>query len=641
MQNKKRRPIVIGGATAVTLAGGSLLTAPGASAATMVSNETELREAIIATNASPGPDTIEIAATTITLTDDLPRIEDELTVIGAGSATSTIDAAGYRVFETLDSITISDLSIVNQSFALWGAGDVSLSHVSIRYGVGWPYSGITVFYRSDGNTIPRNVDIAYSEFAYNSNAPGGGGCTAAAFWVPIDITISHTDFRGNSGDWRGGAVCWHPGYSFSDSDVTSLTIQDSTFTNNHAPAGGAIFVKGTTGANVLIEDTYFDSNGAEDGDGGAIGAEAGFESFVVRNSTFTGNYATGRGGAVDLDLGSSPVLTIEDSTFTENTAGSGGGALEAVGNALTVRSTTFDGNESTTGAGAIGAVYLRLENSTVSNNRSGSGPGAIHIGDGAVVLDQVTITGNDTTSGPAAVYFDYTPGNQPGWGNPAILNSTISGNSGYGGGVLMAGYYDFEIRNSIIAGNPDTGERPELDVPNPKSLVVDHSIIGSGGSAVDGATGSGNQITDDPMLTPLGDNGGRTLTMAPAPGSPALDAGNSESHTFSHDQRGEPWLRVVGSAIDIGAIEDQADPFATTTTTEPSATSTTTDPGPTSTTTTEPAATSTTTDPGPTTTIQMTLPPTGGGARSGVLAAVVAAVGAMLTLAGSRLRRMR
>ena len=630
MPNADRSLMLIGGATAVTLAGGSLTVGREASAATVVANESELRDAITAANASPGPDTIQIAATTITLTDDLPPIFDELTVIGASTATSIIDAAGYRVFESLHALTVSDLTIENQFLAVWAASDLTLSHVSIRNGIGWPYSGISVANRQQHVVDPTRLDISYSEFAYNTYSEFGAGCGAAAVWVPIEITIDHTEFRGNSGAWRGGAVCWHPGYGYSPADESSLTIRNSTFTANQAPTGGAVFVKGAPEAVVLIEDTVFDSNSAIAGDGGAIAAEDVLESFVVRNSTFTTNDATERGGAVVLSLGGSPVVTIEDSVLSGNTAGDQGGALRSASNGLTVRTTTIDGNSSNIGAGAIDAVYLRLENSTVSNNSSDSGPGALRIGDGAVVLDQVTITGNDTTSGPAAVYFRETPGNQPGWGDPAILNSTVSGNTGYGAGVLITGSYDFEIRNSIIAGNASSGDRPELYVPDFASLVLDHSIVGSGGSNLDTAAGSGNLSTDDPMLESLADNGGRTLTMAPSPGSPAIDAGDSGSSSFSHDQRGEPWLRVAGSAIDIGAIEDQEDPLATTTTT------TTTTP---EATTTEPAITPTT-DPVPTSSIQMTLPPTGGGTRSGVVAALVAAVGAVMTLGATRRRRI-
>jgi hypothetical protein len=50
------------------------------------------------------------------------------------------------------------------------------------------------------------------------------------------------------------------------------------------------------------------------------------------------------------------------------------------------------------------------------------------------------------------------------------------------------------------------------------------------------------------MLEPLADNGGATPTMAPAEGSPALDATTDCTET---DQRGEP----RGEPCDVGAFE--------------------------------------------------------------------------------------
>jgi hypothetical protein len=61
-------------------------------------------------------------------------------------------------------------------------------------------------------------------------------------------------------------------------------------------------------------------------------------------------------------------------------------------------------------------------------------------------------------------------------------------------------------------------------------------------------------INTDPLLGPLADNGGPTLTHALLPGSPALDAGVAVAGVTT-DQRGIP--RPQGSAPDIGAFESR------------------------------------------------------------------------------------
>src|SRR5205814_1005019 len=76
-------------------------------------------------------------------------------------------------------------------------------------------------------------------------------------------------------------------------------------------------------------------------------------------------------------------------------------------------------------------------------------------------------------------------------------------------------------------------------------------------------TGTGDHINTDPVLGPLGNNGGPTKTHAPLSNSPAIDRGKDIGGT-GRDQRGS--LRPVtsdasitppagGDRSDIGAVE--------------------------------------------------------------------------------------
>src|SRR5262249_41121260 len=65
----------------------------------------------------------------------------------------------------------------------------------------------------------------------------------------------------------------------------------------------------------------------------------------------------------------------------------------------------------------------------------------------------------------------------------------------------------------------------------------------------------------DPLLGPLQDNGGPTLTMSLLPGSPAIDAGDNTGAPV-WDQRGHGFRRIVDGRIDIGAFEVQAGGFS-------------------------------------------------------------------------------
>jgi hypothetical protein len=72
-------------------------------------------------------------------------------------------------------------------------------------------------------------------------------------------------------------------------------------------------------------------------------------------------------------------------------------------------------------------------------------------------------------------------------------------------------------------------------------------------------TGPGDQINTDPLLGPLQNNGGPTLTHALSLGSPAIDAGDpSFTPPPLYDQRGPGFWRVRNGRIDIGSFEVQA-----------------------------------------------------------------------------------
>ena len=72
--------------------------------------------------------------------------------------------------------------------------------------------------------------------------------------------------------------------------------------------------------------------------------------------------------------------------------------------------------------------------------------------------------------------------------------------------------------------------------------------------------GNGTVFSNAPGLGALADNGGPTPTMLPQPGSPLINAGNNGliPMGMTFDQRGAGFPRVVGSSVDIGAVEAEA-----------------------------------------------------------------------------------
>jgi hypothetical protein len=121
------------------------------------------------------------------------------------------------------------------------------------------------------------------------------------------------------------------------------------------------------------------------------------------------------------------------------------------------------------------------------------------------------------------------------------------------------------LHNTLIAGNfRDATGTTRDDVYGALNYASDFNLIGDG-TGMTGLTNgvNGNLVGSadmpiDPLLGPLQDNGGPTLTHALLAGSPAIDAGNN-AYATDFDQRGPGFPRIVNGIIDIGAFEYQGD----------------------------------------------------------------------------------
>jgi hypothetical protein len=286
-----------------------------------------------------------------------------------------------------------------------------------------------------------------------------------------------------------------------------------------------------------------------------------------------------------FEIGVGETVTIS-SLAIRNGHGSFGGAITNGGAAvLTIVSSTLTGNTGGIGGAIFNPGTLNIINSTVSDNSANEGSGVYSTG-ASITVSNSTFSGNTAAAGGGIVNH----------GALQITNCTFSNNSaGLGACVLNTG--TFEIGNSIL----NAGQLGS-NISNGAGGTV--TSLGYNLSSDDGSgylNGPGDQINTDPLLGPLQDNGGPTLTHALLPLSPAVDAGDPAfTPPPSFDQRGPGFDRVVNGRIDIGSFEVQGP--ATTPTPSPSAT-----PRPTST----PTATATATPtPRPTATPSATVTPT-------------------------------
>lgn len=466
-----------------------------------------LREAIVLANSSPGANTITFATSTNGTEFDLSlgqfEITEILTITGNGASNTVIDAQqNTRIFNIRPT-----------------AGDVTLSSLMLKNG------RTTADYERGG--------------AIQSTSNG-------------TLTITQSTLSGNSttGDSaRGGAIS---AFGAGAVVINQSTLSGNSTTGNFA-YGGAIYAPAAT---VTLNHSTLSGNSTTGADarGGAITAFDG--AVTVNQSTLTGNSTAGAnadGGAI---WGFSGVVTVSQSTVSGNSTtgvdADGGAVATSTSSGLVVVSlSTFSGNSTKAASGASGgAIFSKsvtVSQSTLSGNfTSGtdSSGGAIYGVEGAVLVSQSTLTGNHA-------------------------------NLSYGGAIgSFSG--PVTILNSIVAGNTDDGTAPDVRKSINNTLTVSNSLIGRNNGTGLTATGltpgaNGNLIggaTDgtkiNPLLAPLTNNGGPTLTHALLANSPAFNRGSNVltvdvtqpgNPALITDQRSANFVRIVAGTVDMGAIE--------------------------------------------------------------------------------------
>jgi hypothetical protein len=119
------------------------------------------------------------------------------------------------------------------------------------------------------------------------------------------------------------------------------------------------------------------------------------------------------------------------------------------------------------------------------------------------------------------------------------------------GGVFNLG--TLVIGNAVL----NTGSSGENIYSNSGTVTsLGYNISSDNGNGF--LNGPGDQLNTDPLLGPLQNNGGSTLTQALLPGSPAIDMGDPNfTPPPLFDQRGTGFDRVVSARVDVGSFEVQ------------------------------------------------------------------------------------
>ena len=348
-----------------------------------------------------------------------------------------------------------------------------------------------------------------------------------------------------------------------DLTLTNLTITGGRTTADDSDGGGILFLSNDT---LTLNDTLIigNSTAGNSSDGGGVSTNTG--SIALIDSIVSGNESASDGGGIRTDSGS---VSLIRTALSGNISGNNGGGIVTVSGSVSLNRGYLFGNTSgDTSDGSGGAIFtsagsISLTNSAIGNNTTAENGGGIRTSSGSVSLINSTLNNNTTTNefgDGGAIYTDSgsvsltnstlsgntaTGSGSSGGGirslvgDISLTNSTITGNSAASAGGIVTFIYSDNtttVTNSIIAGNmSDTGNPDLRRAPN-QSLDVNFSLIGdntgTGLAEAQTADSNGNFIGSvygsgiiDPLLGPLTNNGGPTLTHALLPGSLAIDSG--------------------------------------------------------------------------------------------------------------------
>lgn len=195
----------------------------------------------------------------------------------------------------------------------------------------------------------------------------------------------------------------------------------------------------------------------------------------------------------------------------------------------------------------------------VANGQAVLGGGGIYNDYDSLTMDGCTLAGNWTATNDGGGILNS--------GRLTMNNCTLTGNranAGNGGAIANGFYgalYGMVANHCTVVQNHASDLGAGIFGGTNGSTALTNCIVSANSAPaspdISGAFLGLNILTNqNPLLAPLGYYGGRTPTLPPLAGSPAIDAGSDATLGFlALDQRGAP--RQSGQHVDLGAVEVQ------------------------------------------------------------------------------------
>lgn len=509
-----------------------------------------LREAIVAANSDPDPDTITLPAGTYTLSIPQDISPDDglngdldvfsvLTITGAGAQATIIDGGDVdRLFDHLGtSLTISGITLrngrtaaLNGGGAIFASGNVTLEQVAV--------TGSEATNGRGGGIAVEGSTLTIRESALTSNATSGSSGNGGALSVSSNASASLTNvtISGNAANGDGGGIS---NQSNATTSLINVTVNGNTADADDAPSpgggGGVAQSSGTLSLlNTIVAGNVDASSATTDPD--CFGTLSSLGYNLIQSVTAGCGFTTTNGDLVNQGPGLGPLADNGGPTMTHallsgspaiDAGGPGGPSTDQRG---VSRNPDIGAYELASCGGAVVNIVGTAGNDTLTGTTNPDGILALD-GDDTVDAKEgddgvCAGDGNDTINGAT--------GNDTllGEGGDDVLTGA-SGNDVLDGGpgmdrLVESGDVDFTLTDtsltSVGIGNPSSDslvsiERATLS-GGASANDIDASgfsgaVIAAAGEGDDGLLGAaGNDVLDGgPGLDTLFDFGNVSFTL--------------------------------------------------------------------------------------------------------------------------------
>ncbi len=397
--------------------------------------------------------------------------------VGIFADTGTIVNIGDGNGEQEDTVISNNKSYFAYGTGIYTNGSLNIDHAAISDNeAGGVYKSYTNVNLGVGIYIGADGKLAMNAGLVNGNH---GAFTTYGYVRGVGIYI---DAGTNSHTITGSTITTNQtGYEYyTDSDIynynqgggiylaggNTLTITDTTVSNNRAGRGGGIYASGSSGKNIaltlketIIEEnkaisyrtsSYGDSGGIYFYGYGTLTLEDGTK--IINNSAtvstgglYIGGYSTTTAHA--YMMATTPgAIEISGNKITAGSYGTYGGGVTHSGGSWHAENVRISNNEAVTQGGGIYSTsstsYSYFRNMMISDNRAGDGA-ALAIGSGRYYMKDSSITDNTATNRGGGIYTSSTSAY-------VYLSETEDGkfeikdnHADYGGGIAITTGYSF------------------------------------------------------------------------------------------------------------------------------------------------------------------------------------------------------